>query len=85
MKYSKIRRLHISIFIFNETSILTRGVLARLAFNLFLKNQWNHLTIDKDNGFVGIGTLNPTEKLNIHHNLKQNVEIQGQLKGSQCT
>ena len=77
-------------FIFNEDVYSYKGGFSSYSFyNLFLKtNGTTRLTIDKDNGFVGIGTLNPTEKLdvagsaNIHHDLRveQNVEIQGQLK-----
>ncbi|MGC6471093.1 MAG: hypothetical protein ACON4E_07495 [Flavobacteriales bacterium] len=77
-------------FIFNEDVYSYKGGFSSHSiYDLFLKTNGNtRLTIDKDNGFVGIGTLNPTEKLdvvgsaNIHHNLRvqQNVEVQGQLR-----
>lgn len=76
-------------FIFNEDVYSYKGGFSSYSiYDLFLKtNGTTLLTIDKDNGFVGIGTLNPTEKLNlvgsanIHHDLKvqQNVEIQDQF------
>ena len=54
-------------FIFNEDVYSYKGGFRSFSiYDLFLKtNGTTRLTIDKDNGFVGIGTLNPTEKLDV--------------------
>ena len=77
-------------FIFNEDVYSYKGGFSSYSiYDLFLKtNGTTRLTIDKDNGFVGIGTLNPTEKLEvvgnavIQNDLKvyQNFEVNGQFK-----
>ena len=77
-------------FLFNEDIYSYKGGFSSYTVSdLFLKtNGKTRLTINKDKGFVGIGTLHPTQKLdvvgsaNIHHDLKvqQNLEVKGTVK-----
>jgi len=77
-------------FIFNEDIYSYKGGFSSYSiYNLHLKtNGTTRLTIDNNTGFVGIGTPNPSEKLEvvgnaiIQNDLKvyQNFELNGQFK-----